>query len=94
MLSRAFFAGERLKDEEIPEDNSSFAKVLTSSRMIGSFPLCDLITPSSVLLAHSISSPCPDVNGGIDPLAIGSSDWLILRLPRTNKMWEGESTKL
>ena len=40
----------------------------------------DPITPSSVLLAPPISSPCPDTNGGIDHLAIGSSDWLALWL--------------
>ena len=47
-------------------------------------------TLSSVLLASFVSSPCPDANGEIDPLVIGSSNWLILWLPRTNQMWEGE----
>ena len=44
----------------------------------------DLATLSSILLASHISSPCPDANGGIDLLAIRSSDCLTLRLPRAN----------
>ena len=43
MLSRAFFAGERLKDGELPEDNSSFAGVSTLSGITGSFPLLRVI---------------------------------------------------
>ena len=39
MLSRAFFAGERLRDGELPEDSSSSARVSTSSGIMGSFPL-------------------------------------------------------
>ena len=53
-----------------------------------------LAGPSSIMLAHPVSSPCTDANGGIDFLAIGSSDWLTLRLLRKNQMWKGESTKL
>ena len=45
----------------------------------------DLVTPSSVLLVPSVSSPCLGVNGGIDFLAIGSSGCLTSRLPRTNQ---------
>ena len=43
-----------------------------------------LAAPLSTLLAPPVSSSCPNANGGIGPLAIGSSDWLTLRLPRTN----------
>ena len=46
----------------------------------------DRATPSSIFLAPLISSPCLDANGGIDPLAIGSSDSLTLLLPRTNQI--------
>ena len=53
-----------------------------------------LAAPLFALLVPLISSPCPNANGGIDPLAIGSSDWLTLRLPRTNQMWKGESTEV
>ena len=53
----------------------------------------DPATPSSVLLTPSVSSPFLDANRGIDPLAIGSLDWLTLRLPRMNQTWKGESTK-
>ena len=55
---------------------------------------CGLAAPSSVLLAPPVSSPCPDANGGIDPLVIGSLDWLTLWLPRMNKMWEEGSVEL
>ena len=34
----------------------------------------DPVAPSSTLLAPPVSSPCPDANGGIDLLAIGSLD--------------------
>ena len=37
----------------------------------------DPVTPSSILLAPLVSSPCTNANGG-NPLRIGSSDWLIL----------------
>ena len=37
-----------------------------------------LAAPSSVLLAPLVSSPCPDTNGGIDLLAISSSEGLTL----------------
>ena len=44
----------------------------------GHFPAasirCGFATPSSTLLAPPVSSPCPNANGGIGPLAIGSSD--------------------
>ena len=53
-----------------------------------------LAAPSSAWLTPPVSSPCPDANGGIGPLAIGLLDWLTLRLPRKNKMWKGESTKV
>ena len=52
-----------------------------------------LAAPSSVLLAPPGSSPCPDTNGGIDLLAIESSDCLTLQLSRANHMWKGESTE-
>ena len=54
---------------------------------------CGLPAPSSVLLAPPISSPCLDASGGIDLLAVGSLDWLTLRLLRANQMWKGESSK-
>ena len=38
VLPRVSFAGERLKGEELPEDNSSSAGVLTSSETKSSFP--------------------------------------------------------
>ena len=34
----------------------------------------ELVTPSSALLAPPVSFPCPNANGGIDLLEIGSSD--------------------
>ena len=40
----------------------------------------DLTTLSSVLLVPPVFSPSPNANGGIDLLAIGSSDGLTLRL--------------
>ena len=52
-----------------------------------------LAAPSSILLAPSVSSPCPDANGGIDLLMAKSSDWLTLRLVRVNQMWKGESSE-
>ena len=53
-----------------------------------------LTSPSYVLLASPVSSPCPDANGGIDLLAICSSNWLTLQLPWTNQTWKRESTKV
>ena len=53
-----------------------------------------LASPSSTLLVPPISSLCPNANGGIGPHVIESSDWLTLRLPHTNQMWKGESTKV
>ena len=38
----------------------------------------ELVTPSSSLLALPVSSLCPDANGKIDLLEIGSSDSLTL----------------
>ena len=38
----------------------------------------DLTTPSSVVLVPPAFSPCPDVNGGLDLLAIGSLECLTL----------------
>ena len=102
-----------LKNRELPEDNSSFAGVSTSSGTMGSFPLLQVVgsqlnrylvhlfqdrgfslsgpttshsrvasfrhglaAPSSVFLAPPVSSSCPNANGGIDLLAIGSSECL------------------
>ena len=45
-----------------------------------------LAAPSSTLLAPPVSSLCPNANGGIGPLAIGSSDWLTLRLLWANQV--------
>ena len=119
MLSRAFFAGERFKYGELPEDKpssgidnvrdngllpfimSDWMHILTAisyifSKNVAFFYLgrnChshatgvrhDLATPSYVFLAPLFSSPSPDPNGGIDLLAIGSSDCLKLRLPQEN----------
>ena len=39
VLPQVSFAGERVKDEELLEDNSSFAGVSTPLRIKGSFPL-------------------------------------------------------
>ena len=41
----------------------------------------DLATLSSVFLVPLTFSPCPDANGGIGLLTIGSSGCLTLRLP-------------
>ena len=46
--------------------------------------LPDLAPPSSFLLVPLAFSPCPDVNRGIDLLAIGSSECLSSRLPWVN----------
>ena len=53
-----------------------------------------LAAPSFVLLALPFSSPCPNVNGGIDLLTIGSLECLTLRLPQTIQMWKGESIEV
>ena len=53
-----------------------------------------LVAPSSTLLVPSVSSPCSNANGGIGPLATGSSDWLTLQMPQTNQTWKGESTEV
>ena len=53
----------------------------------------ELVTPSYVLLAPPVSSPGLDVNGRIDLLVIGSSDWLTMRLPWKNWMRKGEPTE-
>ena len=123
VLSLAFFADERLKDGELPEDNSSSAVVSTSLGIIGSLPLLraldaqldrylvhlfqdsgfflfepltghshaasvqhDLATPSFVFLVPPIFSPALEANGGINLLAIGSSDCLTLRPPWMNQV--------
>ena len=52
------------------------------SRVVSARP--DLATLSSVLLVPLVFSPCPDANGGIDLLAIGSSECSSLGLPRVN----------
>ena len=52
----------------------------------------DLATPSSVLLVPPTLSSCLDANRGINLLVIDLSDYLSLRLPRTNQTWKGEST--
>ena len=49
---------------------------------------------SPQLVVPPAFSPCPDTNGGIDLLLIGSPGCLTLRLPRMNQMWNGGSTKL
>ena len=50
------------------------------SRVVSAQP--DLATPSSVLLVPLAFSPCPNIEGGIDLLAIGSSECLSSQLPR------------
>ena len=42
-LALVFFVSDRPKGEELPEDNSSSAWVLTSARIMGSFPLLQVI---------------------------------------------------
>ena len=54
----------------------------------------DFATPTSFLLVLLAFSPCHDANGRIDFLMIGSLGCMTLRLPRTNQMWNGGSTKL
>ena len=44
----------------------------------------DSATFSFVLLVPLAFSPCPDANGGIGLLAIGSSECLLLQLPQAN----------
>ena len=53
----------------------------TTSHSLAASVRHGLTAPSSALLAPHVSSPCLDTNGGIGPLAIGSSNWLTLRLP-------------
>ena len=69
-----------------------------SEPTIGHSPIASvrrgLTTPSSALLSPLVSSPCPNANRGIGPLAIGLSDWFTLWLPRMNQTWKGESTKV
>ena len=69
----------------------------SSGLAIGHSPIAivrhDLVTPSSVLLAPLVSSPCPDANGGIGPLAIRLPNWLTLQLPQTNQTWKEESMR-
>ena len=43
-----------------------------------------LATPSSILLVPLAFFSCPDANGGIDLLVIGSLECSLSRLPRAN----------
>ena len=54
----------------------------------------DPTIPSSILLAPSVSSPCLDVNEGINLQATGSSSCLTLQLCQTNQIWKGELSEL
>ena len=51
----------------------------------------DPVTPSSILLAPLVSSPCTNANGG-NPLVIGSSDWLTLLADATDESDVGGGT--
>ena len=59
-----------------------FGPVTGHSRIVSAKP--DLTTLSSVLLVPLAFSPCLDASGGIDLLAIGSSECSSSRLPRAN----------
>ena len=52
------------------------------SSVVNSRP--NLATFSSVLFVSLAFSPCPDANGGIDLLVIGSSECSSLHLPQVN----------
>ena len=66
------------------QDSGFFLSRSTTSHSPAAIVQHEFVTPSSILLAPLISSPCLDANGGINLLAIRSSDWLTLRLPREN----------
>ena len=66
------------------QDSSFFLSRSTTSHSPTAIVQHEFVTPSSILLAPLSSSPCLDANGGINLLAIRSSDWLTLRLPREN----------
>ena len=51
---------------------------LAASHSLAAIVRRDLVSPSFALLAPLVFFPCHDANGGIDILAIGSSDWLAL----------------
>ena len=64
------------------QDHSFFQStpVIGHSHAISTQP--NLATPSSVLLVPLAFSPCPDINGEIDLLVIGSLKCSSLQLPR------------
>ena len=76
------------------QDRGFSLSVTATSRSPSASVRRGLAAPSSALLTPPISSPCSDANGGIGPLAIGSSDLLTLQLPWTNQTWKGELTKV
>ena len=66
------------------QDHDFFQSGPTTGHSHSVSALPDLITPSSILLVPLAFSPCPDVNGGINLLTIGSSECLPSRLLRAN----------
>ena len=75
-----------------------FSKITTFSNMglqliILMLQAFSMTLPPYVLLVPSAFSPCPDANGGIGLMAIGSSECLILQILWTNRMQKGESAK-
>ena len=53
-LALVFFAGERPKGRELPEDNSSFVGVSTSVGMMGSFPSLRVIGYAAQSLSRAL----------------------------------------
>ena len=83
-LSRVIGCASRLLSSAFFQDHDFFQSGLAAghSRVVSA--RLDLVTLSSVLLVPLAFSPCLDANGGIDLLAIGSSECSSLGLPRVN----------
>ena len=75
------------------QDHNFFLSVPATGHSHAASIQHDLATSSFVLLVPPVFSPSSDANEGIDLLAISSSNGLTLRLPQTNQVQKGESTK-
>ena len=56
------------------QDHGFSPSGLATFRSLATIIRHELVTPSSALLALHVSSPCPNINGGINLFAVGSSD--------------------
>ena len=76
------------------QDHAFFLPRPVNDRFHAANVQCDPTIPSFALLASPISSPCLDANEAINLWATGSLGFLTLQLCQTNRMWEGEPSKL